>query len=229
MISALVNSTESLPTQIVFDKSRHSSAEINSRYQNPSMEMQHQAFVAVFEKIASAFPPETPQSVSSSSVHKPTVMPSTSTPVGCCVVTPAVPLAQPASQYFLLVSNHPPPPPPVPTTYHAISAYHPPPPTYSFCLSPATLLLSNTKPPSSACMYVNEPSSSSSCRILPAPPISTSTNHILSSRCSTTTSTTSHHHSSTHSLRTYLCISCCYSSKPDLNISDIPIRQQQKV
>ena len=69
---------------------------------------------AVFEKIASAFPTEEPQSVSSSSVL-PTVIPSTSTPVGCCVVTPANPQAQPASQYFL-ASNHPPPPPPVPTT-----------------------------------------------------------------------------------------------------------------
>jgi len=37
----------------------------------------------------------------------------------------------------------------------------------------------------------------------------------------------SHHHSSTHSLRTDLFISCC-SSRPNLNISDISIRQQQK-
>ena len=112
MISALVNSTVSLPTKIVLDKSRHYSAEINSRYQNPSMEMQHQACIAVFEKVESAFPgefqvaPETPHSVSSSSVHKPTVMPSTSTPVGCCVVTPAVPQAQPTS-FPMHTSWHP--------------------------------------------------------------------------------------------------------------------------
>jgi len=51
MISALVNSTVSLPTKIVLDKSSHSSAEIKSRYQNPSMEMEHQARIAVFEKV----------------------------------------------------------------------------------------------------------------------------------------------------------------------------------
>ena len=81
MISDQIKSTDSIRNKIALDKkSRHSSAEINSRYQYPSVEMQHQACVAVFEMVKSAFPPETPQSVSSSSVAA-TVMPSTSTPV----------------------------------------------------------------------------------------------------------------------------------------------------
>jgi len=50
MISSLVNSSVSLPTKIILDKSRHGSAEINARYQLPSKEMQHQARLAVFEK-----------------------------------------------------------------------------------------------------------------------------------------------------------------------------------
>ena len=39
MISSLVNSSVSLPTKIILDKSRHGSAEINARYQLPSKEM----------------------------------------------------------------------------------------------------------------------------------------------------------------------------------------------
>ena len=50
MISSLVNSSVSLPTKIILDKSRHGSAEINARYQLPSKEMQHQARLEVFEK-----------------------------------------------------------------------------------------------------------------------------------------------------------------------------------
>ena len=50
MISSLINSSVSLPTKIILDKSRHGSAEINARYQLPSKEMQHQARLAVFEK-----------------------------------------------------------------------------------------------------------------------------------------------------------------------------------
>ena len=49
MISDQIKSTDSIRNKIALDKkSRHSSAEINSRYQYPSVEMQHQACVAVF-------------------------------------------------------------------------------------------------------------------------------------------------------------------------------------